>query len=175
MTVKLGLLALLEAKPGKGDELGAFLEAGRELAAAEDGTVTWYAFKITDTTYGIFDTFETEEARAGAPQRRHPRGARQGRRRPPGPRPRHPPAGRAGGEIGRLDLNARGTRRPYARPPDRTASSDRPPHRETFLHRGGIDPAAPRFRTACRDIVVQAIPTLSATSEAETTRDASDQ
>ena len=63
MTVKLGLLALLEAKPGKGDELGAFLEAGRELAAAEDGTVTWYAFKITATTYGIFDTFETDEAR----------------------------------------------------------------------------------------------------------------
>jgi len=63
MTVKLGLLALLEAKPGKGDDLGAFLEAGRELAAAEDGTVTWYAFKITATTYGIFDTFETEEAR----------------------------------------------------------------------------------------------------------------
>jgi quinol monooxygenase YgiN len=25
--------------------------------------VTWYAFKISDTTYGIFDTFETEEGR----------------------------------------------------------------------------------------------------------------
>jgi quinol monooxygenase YgiN len=25
--------------------------------------MTWYAFKIDDTTYGIFDTFETEEAR----------------------------------------------------------------------------------------------------------------
>ena len=32
MTAKLGLLALLEAKPDKGDELGAFLEAGRALA-----------------------------------------------------------------------------------------------------------------------------------------------
>ena len=63
MTVKLGLLALLEAKPGKGAELGAFLEAGRTLAAAEIGTVTWYAFKISDTSYGIFDTFETVEAR----------------------------------------------------------------------------------------------------------------
>ena len=63
MTVKLGVLALLEAKPGKGDELGAFLQAGRDLAVAEDGTVTWYAFKASDTTYGIFDTFETEEAR----------------------------------------------------------------------------------------------------------------
>jgi quinol monooxygenase YgiN len=63
MTVKLGLLALLDAKPGKGGELGAFLEAGRALAAAEAGTVTWYAFKISDTQYGIFDTFETDDAR----------------------------------------------------------------------------------------------------------------
>jgi quinol monooxygenase YgiN len=63
MTVTRGLLALLEAKPGKGDELAAFLEAGRALAVAEEGTVTWYAFKISDTSYGIFDTFETEDAR----------------------------------------------------------------------------------------------------------------
>jgi quinol monooxygenase YgiN len=63
MTIRLGVLALLEAKPGKGDELGAFLEAGRGLAAAEPGTVTWYAFKITDASYGIFDTFETGDAR----------------------------------------------------------------------------------------------------------------
>ena len=63
MTVNLGLLALLEAKPGKGDELGAFLEAGRALAVAETGTVTWYAFKISETEYGIFDSFETEDGR----------------------------------------------------------------------------------------------------------------
>jgi quinol monooxygenase YgiN len=63
MPVKLGLLALLESKPGRGGDLGEFLEAGRALAAAEAGTVTWYAFKITDTAYGIFDTFETEDAR----------------------------------------------------------------------------------------------------------------
>lgn len=63
MTVKFGLLALLDAKPGKGVELGAFLEAGRALAAAEVGTVTWYAFKVSDTRYGIFDSFETEQAR----------------------------------------------------------------------------------------------------------------
>jgi quinol monooxygenase YgiN len=63
MAVKLGVLAILEAKPGKGNEVAAFLQAGRDLAAAEDGTITWYAFKASDTTYGIFDTFETEEAR----------------------------------------------------------------------------------------------------------------
>ncbi|HEY2542571.1 MAG TPA: antibiotic biosynthesis monooxygenase [Gaiellaceae bacterium] len=63
MAVKFGVLALLEAKPGKGEDLAAFLKAGRDLAVAEPGTVTWYAFKVSDTTYGIFDTFETEEAR----------------------------------------------------------------------------------------------------------------
>ena len=63
MAVDRGLLALLEAKPGKGGELGDFLKRGRELAVAEDDTVTWYAFKISDTTCGIFDTFEGEDGR----------------------------------------------------------------------------------------------------------------
>ena len=63
MAVKFGLLALLEAKPDKGADLATFLVAGRELALQEEGTVTWYAFKVSDTTYGIFDTFETVEAR----------------------------------------------------------------------------------------------------------------
>ena len=63
MAVTLGILALLEAKAGKGDELAAFLKAGRDLAVAEEGTVTWYAFKISDTSYGIFDTFATGDAR----------------------------------------------------------------------------------------------------------------
>ena len=63
MTVRLGVLALLEAKDAKGSELSAFLESGRVLAAAESGTVTWCAFKISESEYGIFDTFETEDAR----------------------------------------------------------------------------------------------------------------
>ena len=63
MTLTLGILARLEAKPGKGDDLAAFLRSGREIAEREEGTVTWYAFKIDDSWYGIFDTFETEEAR----------------------------------------------------------------------------------------------------------------
>jgi len=63
MTVDRGLLALLEAKPGKGDELAAFLEQGRALAAAEGGTVTWYAFRLNYTTDGSCDTFENEDVR----------------------------------------------------------------------------------------------------------------
>ena len=63
MSVKLAFLATLEAKEGKGGELGEFLRAGRELALTEEGTVTWYAFRIDENRYGIFDTFETEDAR----------------------------------------------------------------------------------------------------------------
>ena len=63
MTVTLGVLALLEARPDRGGELAEFLKAGRELAVAEGGTVTWYAFKINDTSYGIFDTFATSDGR----------------------------------------------------------------------------------------------------------------
>ena len=63
MSPKFGVLALLQAKPGRGEDLGKFLEGGRDLAAAEPGTVTWYAFKISDTTYGIFDTFDDDAGR----------------------------------------------------------------------------------------------------------------
>jgi hypothetical protein len=62
MTVRLGILAELEAAPGKGAELAVFLQAGRELAVAEQGTVTWYAFKISDTRYGIFETDQARQA-----------------------------------------------------------------------------------------------------------------
>ena len=64
MSVTVGILALLEAKPGKGDELAAFLQAGRELALAEQDTVTWYAFKISETRYAIFDTFADQDGRS---------------------------------------------------------------------------------------------------------------
>jgi quinol monooxygenase YgiN len=63
MALTVGTLLLLEAQPGKGAELGAFLERGREIALAEEGTVTWYAFKLSETGYGVFDTFEGETER----------------------------------------------------------------------------------------------------------------
>jgi hypothetical protein len=63
MAVKFGVRALLEAMPNKGEDLAELLQSARSLAAAEAGTVTWYSFKIHDTTYGVFDAFESTEAR----------------------------------------------------------------------------------------------------------------
>lgn len=61
MTVKKGLLARLEAKPGKEDEVEEFLKSALPLAEAEELTIDWFAFKIDDSTFGIYDTFEGEE------------------------------------------------------------------------------------------------------------------
>jgi len=63
MSVTVGILALLEAKPGKAGELADFLKQGRELALNEPQTVTWHAFQVDEATYGIFDTFEAQAGR----------------------------------------------------------------------------------------------------------------
>jgi quinol monooxygenase YgiN len=61
--VKLGFLVTAVAKAGKEQELASFLESARPLAEAEPGTTAWFAVRIDEHTYGIFDVFETEEAR----------------------------------------------------------------------------------------------------------------
>ncbi len=61
--VKLALFARLEARPEKADEVAAFLASALPLAQAEPGTVQWFALRLGPTTFGIFDTFETEAAR----------------------------------------------------------------------------------------------------------------
>jgi quinol monooxygenase YgiN len=63
MALKFGLLALVEARPGKEQEVWDFLNGGRDVVLNEPGTSTWYAFRVDEKTFGIFDTFETEEAR----------------------------------------------------------------------------------------------------------------
>ena len=63
MALQFGLLALVEAKPGKEREVWDFLNGGREIVANEWDTKTWYAFRVSETTFGTFDTFETEGGR----------------------------------------------------------------------------------------------------------------
>jgi quinol monooxygenase YgiN len=61
--VKLALFARLEARPEKADEVAAFLASALPLARAEAGTIHWFALRLGPTTFGIFDTFETESGR----------------------------------------------------------------------------------------------------------------
>jgi quinol monooxygenase YgiN len=57
------LQARIEAKPEKAEEVAAFLESALPLAEDEAGTTTWFAYRIDETTFGIFDTFPDEDAR----------------------------------------------------------------------------------------------------------------
>jgi quinol monooxygenase YgiN len=60
---KCAILALLEAKPGKEQELEAFLKSALPLAVAEPATTTWYAVKLGPAKFGIFDAFPDEAGR----------------------------------------------------------------------------------------------------------------
>lgn len=61
--VRFALYGQLKAKPGKEADVEAFLKLGAEMAKQEKGTVTWYALKEGEGSYGIFDTFEDEAGR----------------------------------------------------------------------------------------------------------------
>ena len=60
---KVGILALVEAKPGKEQDVENFLKSALPLAQAESLTLNWFAFKVNENTFGIFDTFESDEGR----------------------------------------------------------------------------------------------------------------
>lgn len=59
-----GILATLQAKPGKESEVEQFLKSAVFLVEAEPGTTTWFAIKIGVSTFGIFDTFKDEAGRS---------------------------------------------------------------------------------------------------------------
>jgi quinol monooxygenase YgiN len=59
----LSLFARLEAKPGKEDEVVAFLKQGLQLANQETTTPLWFALRFGPATFGIFDAFRDEAGR----------------------------------------------------------------------------------------------------------------
>ena len=61
--LNLGLLVRLEAKPGKEDEVAAFLAQGLQLANQESTTPLWFALRLGPTTFGVFDSFRDEAGR----------------------------------------------------------------------------------------------------------------
>ena len=61
--VTVGLIVRLEAKPGKEEELAAFLMQGLTLANRETTTPVWFALRLGGGSFAIFDAF------AGEPER----------------------------------------------------------------------------------------------------------
>jgi quinol monooxygenase YgiN len=60
---KFGLLATLEAKPGKENEVEQFLRGALPIVQGESGTISWYAIRMGTSKFGIFDTFNDEAGR----------------------------------------------------------------------------------------------------------------
>lgn len=61
--VTVGVLARLEAKPGKEEEVAGFLEGALPLAQQEEATTAWFAIRMGPSTFGIFDVFPDEPGR----------------------------------------------------------------------------------------------------------------
>ncbi|MEP6847827.1 MAG: antibiotic biosynthesis monooxygenase [Acidobacteriota bacterium] len=61
--VTKALSVKLIAKPGKEAEVEAFLNSGLALVNDEPLTATWYAVRFNENTFGIFDTFASDEGR----------------------------------------------------------------------------------------------------------------
>lgn len=59
----VSLFARLEAKPGKEDDVTAFLKQGLELANREATTPLWFALRLGPSTFAIFDSFRDESGR----------------------------------------------------------------------------------------------------------------
>jgi quinol monooxygenase YgiN len=62
-TVNKGLWVPLEAKPGKEADLAKFLEGGRALVEDEPDTTAWFAVRLGDAQFAIFDAFLDDSGR----------------------------------------------------------------------------------------------------------------
>lgn len=61
--VTVGLLVRLEAKAGKEAEVESFLKSGLALVEEEPETTVWFAIRMGQSTFGIFDAFPNDSGR----------------------------------------------------------------------------------------------------------------
>jgi quinol monooxygenase YgiN len=61
--LSLGLFVRIEAKPGKEDDVAAFLKQGLQMANQEATTPLWFALRLGPSTFGVFDAFSNESGR----------------------------------------------------------------------------------------------------------------
>lgn len=60
---KVALYVELKAKPGKEEDVAAFLKSAEALVDQEAQTVAWFAVRFDKNTFAIFDAFDTEAGR----------------------------------------------------------------------------------------------------------------
>jgi len=61
--VKFGLLVTLKAKAGKEDEVEEFLKSALPIVRQEPATTAWFAIRLGESEFGIFDVFPDESGR----------------------------------------------------------------------------------------------------------------
>jgi quinol monooxygenase YgiN len=61
--VSVGLLVGFKAKPGKEDEVESFLEGGLAAVLDEPATTAWFAVRISESEFAIFDAFPDDSGR----------------------------------------------------------------------------------------------------------------
>ena len=61
--ITVGLLVRLEVKPGKEAEVENFLKGGLALVEDEPETTVWFAIRMGQSTFGIFDAFPDDSGR----------------------------------------------------------------------------------------------------------------
>ena len=57
------LIVRMEAKPGKEGEVAAFLHQATQMANAETTTPVWFALRLGERTFAVFDSFPDEAGR----------------------------------------------------------------------------------------------------------------
>jgi quinol monooxygenase YgiN len=61
--VTVGLYVTLQAKPGKEEEVAAFLRGAVPLVNQEPQTTAWFALRLGESAFAIFDAFPNEAGR----------------------------------------------------------------------------------------------------------------
>jgi quinol monooxygenase YgiN len=62
-TVTKGLWVPLEAKPGREEDVAEFLESASPLVEEEPDTIAWFAVRLGNSQFAIFDVFPDDAGR----------------------------------------------------------------------------------------------------------------
>jgi len=61
--LSVGFFVRVDSKPGKEEDVAAFLKQGLQMANEEPSTLLWFALRLGPTTFAIFDAFPDEAGR----------------------------------------------------------------------------------------------------------------